>query len=486
MPVDDTNLRDWVDTFSVTPSQILPLLEHVLARTKAHGTPKRALAPFIWGPPGIGKTDLIRSVAALRYSRLVSMHLAQYDPTDLKGIPINVNGKVVWMPTSYLPQQKRVRDITTQQHVADFAYATDVAVYLFDRDGKEVARWNDPTLSDMNGPVEGGVTISRSGNLWTITLGQLPGPDYELLVVDKAVIFLDELSAADPSTQNAALQLVLDRRVGEYDVPFGVPIIAAGNREEDGAFVQTMSAPLINRIAQFTLRPDWEDWVEWAVQNDIHPHIIGMIAWKKNDALLDFDASQNAANGQNAFPSPRSWAFLSDQYLTLDEFERMSTKATPELRRMEAERLRTALFSGIIGAKWASDFVGYLGIMADMPSIDDIVAGKNPEMKKVERSQSFGFLYALLYTMVDLFEKHYDPKLKDKQPKEWTEGRDNILGYIAENFDASSGGWFAATLYTKSKISSEVTSLMGAKDSGTARFAAKYLAVFKRIGTHRV
>ena len=67
-----------------------------------------------------------------------------------------------------------------------------------------------------------------------------PMPGYTLHVAEKAVIFLDELSAADPSTQNAALQLCLDRRVNEYDVPFGVPILAAGNREDDGAFVSTI------------------------------------------------------------------------------------------------------------------------------------------------------------------------------------------------------------------------------------------------------
>ena len=46
-----------------------------------------------------------------------------------------------------------------------------------------------------------------------------------------AIVFLDELNSAAPAVQAAAYQLILNRRVGQYHLPKGVSIVAAGNRD---------------------------------------------------------------------------------------------------------------------------------------------------------------------------------------------------------------------------------------------------------------
>ena len=47
------------------------------------------------------------------------------------------------------------------------------------------------------------------------------------------ILFLDELNSAPPSVQASAYQLILDRKVGEYELPDGWAIVSAGNRESD-------------------------------------------------------------------------------------------------------------------------------------------------------------------------------------------------------------------------------------------------------------
>jgi len=91
----------------------------------------------------------------------------------------------------------------------------------------------------------------------------------------RGVIFLDELNVAPPLVQNTALQLVLDRRLGEYELPEGATIIAAGNREME-AFVHRMSPPLLNRFIHIDFEVDNDEWAKWAVQNEITPQIIGL------------------------------------------------------------------------------------------------------------------------------------------------------------------------------------------------------------------
>jgi MoxR-like ATPase len=43
---------------------------------------------FIWGPPGIGKSDLVASVAEKRGMALIDFRMALRDPTDIKGFPM--------------------------------------------------------------------------------------------------------------------------------------------------------------------------------------------------------------------------------------------------------------------------------------------------------------------------------------------------------------------------------------------------------------
>ena len=45
-----------------------------------------------------------------------------------------------------------------------------------------------------------------------------------------AIILMDELSSAPMSVQAAALGLVLERRINDYELPKGVMMVAAGNR----------------------------------------------------------------------------------------------------------------------------------------------------------------------------------------------------------------------------------------------------------------
>ena len=44
----------------------------------------------------------------------------------------------------------------------------------------------------------------------------------------EGILFLDELNSAAPAVQSSAYQLILDRRIGEYELPDGWAIVAAG------------------------------------------------------------------------------------------------------------------------------------------------------------------------------------------------------------------------------------------------------------------
>lgn len=119
-------------------------------------------------------------------------------------------------------------------------------------------------------------------------------------------LFLDELNACSHEVQKAFYSLILEKRVGEYQMPEGSIVVGAGNRAEDSAIVKPMSSALINRMFHIELRASHRDWLEWAGEAEIHPWILDYIR-NRPDHL-----HQKPPKTEEPFSSPRSWHILSD------------------------------------------------------------------------------------------------------------------------------------------------------------------------------
>ncbi len=159
----------------------------------------------------------------------------------------------------------------------------------------------DVRLSQMEPSDLRGIPFREKGGVEWATPSMLPD---EQRHGPKGILFLDEINSAPPSVSAAAYQLILDRRLGEYKVPDGWAIFAAGNRQGDRGVTYQMPAPLANRFSHFELDVHLDDWVAWAYQNDIDERLIAFLRFRP-ELIFDFDPAHNPV----AFPSPRSWEF---------------------------------------------------------------------------------------------------------------------------------------------------------------------------------
>lgn len=177
-----------------------------------------------------------------------------------------------------------------------------------------------------------------------------PG-DYPTL--PNTVWHLDEFSAASRQTQLASLQLLLENRIGEYVAPPGTFICLSGNRSQDRAHAEKMSAAIINRICNITLVPDLDDWTTWACASGVDIRVIAFLRYRPG-LLSDFDGK--TWDGASGFASPRSWEFVSNL---------MGTEPPPAIRM--------ALLAGLVGSGAAAEFSGFLGVYDRIPSLDGIL-----------------------------------------------------------------------------------------------------------------
>jgi hypothetical protein len=171
----------------------------------------------------------------------------------------------------------------------------------------------------------------------------------------QGILFLDEITSAPPSVSAAAYQLILDRRLGEYQVPQGWAIFAAGNRQGDRGVTYTMPAPLANRFSHFDVDAHLDDWVAWAYQHRIDERVIAFLRFRP-ELLFDFDPAHNPM----AFPSPRSWEFA---HRSLQKFG-----GKPDLLQ--------GTLQACVGPAAGIELTAFVNSLDKMPDLDDIVAGK--------------------------------------------------------------------------------------------------------------
>jgi len=293
---------------------------------------------FLWGPPGIGKSEVVAEITEELGGLMIDLRMAQMEPTDIRGIPFfnKELGKMDWAPPIDLPDE----ELASQYPIV--------------------------------------------------------------------CLFLDEMNSAAPGVQAAGYQLILNRQVGKYKLPDNVVIVAAGNRESDKGVTYRMPMPLANRFLHLEMRADFASWQNWAVNKGIHKDVVGYLSFAKQD-LYDFDSKSSS----RAFPTPRSWCFVSD--LLNDDDTDSDTLFN--------------LVAAAVGEGLAVKFMAHRKIAGQMPEPSDILAGKVKDLKVKEISAMYSLTISMCYELKDALD---NKKVNNKQ---FHEMADNFFTYIMANFE---------------------------------------------------
>lgn len=300
---------------------------------------RRKRPVFLWGPPGIGKSELVHDIGDEMNAWVIDLRMALLDPTDLRGIGF------------YNPQTNTM----------DWAPPVDLPTH------EQASKYKH------------------------------------------VILFLDEMNSAPPSVQAAAYQLILNRRIGQYKLPDNVVIIAAGNRETDKGVTYRMPAPLTNRFVHFEMRVDYDSWLNWAIQHNIHSDVIGYLSQHKMDL---FDFAPNSSS--RSFATPRSWTFVSEIL-----GESMSDKQIVDI------------ISGTVGEGIAHKFIGHRKWSGQLPTASDVVEGKVTDLKVSEISAVYTLMINICYEL-----KNRVDAANGKGDDKWHSYVDNMLRYILDNMNA--------------------------------------------------
>jgi hypothetical protein len=165
-----------------------------------------------------------------------------------------------------------------------------------------------------------------------------------------------------------------------------------------------MPSPLANRFVHIELAVDFDDWFQWAVDNNIHKDVVGYLTFSKKD-LYDFDPK----SASRSFATPRSWSFVSE--LLDDKLDDNTT---------------TDLVAGSVGEGLGVKFMAHRKVASSMPNPTDILAGKVKEMNTSEISAMYSLTVSLCYELKES---------SDKNDKKFDSKVNNFLRFAMDNFE---------------------------------------------------
>ncbi len=193
------------------------------------------------------------------------------------------------------------------------------------------------------------------------------------------IIFLDEITAAEPRMQATSYQLILDRRIGPHVLPDKWMVIGAGNAPEDGAISYKMGSALADRFVHIQVEANANDWITWAVENEIHPSVLTFIKVKPD--FLNSVQGQTKSS-QLISPSPRSWARVSQI-----------------MQHVDNKVCNSILINGVIGDATAVEFIHTMEEISELPSMETLLTYKSPKDAIKLIPKKMACLYGLAYSL---------------------------------------------------------------------------------------
>lgn len=217
-------------------------------------------------------------------------------------------------------------------------------------------------------------TTKDLGDITIPKMNQLDNADYVSYATNEElgahhknpiILMIDEYGKANPAVKNALLRVMLERKIGGYELHPDSLVFATTNLGAEG--VGDLLPPHArNRITVITARkPDNMEWIEWGINNGVDHTLLG---WCKDNPHLfhgfedvkdpdDNPYIYHPKQQRTAFVTPRSLEAASDWLKTREHFD---------------DQTLTGLLMGTIGERGAMDLMAFVKLSDQLPSLQSI------------------------------------------------------------------------------------------------------------------
>lgn len=238
-----------------------------------------------------------------------------------------------------------------------------------------------PTIESYMGVNNKGEKIERKTTIYAVH-NKLREIDDEISKGKTVLLFIDEINRCEHTVQQELMNLILNREINGYKLYEGVKILAAMNPSSkyDPDFdyqVVDMDAAQENRFVWLYMKPDYMQWLDWAMDTGIEQKVIEFIS--------TFPEYLHKINEDDINATPRSYERISNIY-----------KVYKDKKDLISRSVFLSVIKGNVGKLIAEEFVSFIeSDYSPLISYEDVFSGDflNESVKERVKKESHTRLY---------------------------------------------------------------------------------------------
>lgn len=409
-----------------------------------------AVTPLLSGPHGIGKTQIVHQVAKALGGKCYTIDGSVLSEGDAVGLPFaskTTNGTTEVRFTKYYVFNQL---FNTEIEIFKKAATTGLMGGKIKIDMQENGEYylTQPGLDGKPVKTLMSTPLSRvqdgEDNAYKIN-GLTPENRMKLIEsgeIGLTIVFIDELNRTEMQTMKQLMNIILNRTVNGYDIPWWAQLVAAINPCSQNSVYATneMDPAQTDRFLKIKVDANLNDWIDYCLSKGLNTDVVEAVAISEP---IFKQVDKSLIDSGEMFPSPRSWEMCIHIYSTIHEVNNTRFFTREEKGKVKDD-LRS-LFIAKVGDAAARTCLENINNKANTIKPEEIFTAKAPKVDPAVMSKYKGLkafsqkiiadnVVRWLCDNICSFEKGNlasDPKGKERY--------DNLCGQIKEFTTALDG-----------------------------------------------
>jgi MoxR-like ATPase/soluble cytochrome b562 len=399
-----------------------------------------ALTMLLSGPHGIGKTQIVHAAAKSIGGKALVVEGGSLKEGEITGLPfasptLDGGSEVRFVPYFIISNiqkvEKEYHRIAREEGFLGGAIKLEGDAIIVKEDGK-IKKFSVPTKIER--------LINGELNDWKF--GEELEPETKLKLIESGEIkpiflFIDELNRTETQTMKELMNIVLNRNINGYDLPWWVTVVGAVNPSSQNSTYATneMDDAQKDRFLKIVVNAKIDEWVDYALNAKLNNDIVAAVATADDIFMRNEKGYQDT---DEMSPSPRSWEMVSYIYESIEKFNN-SKLFTSEEKKKDEEDLR-ALINGKVGATAGRTLLAAIANKENNIKPSEIINGKSDKIEesivaKFNRQKPLrrkitadNVVRHIANTIVDFEEKRKSTKIEEK--KQYVNYKEQVKEFV--------------------------------------------------------
>lgn len=345
-----------------------------------------AITPLLIGSHGIGKSQILNKVAADLGGKCLVIEGGSLGEGEITGLPaafktFDGSTELQFVPYYQIHKIQSMEKLYYDKAKNGFMdgkvkLMPDGTIYTELTKGEKKVY---PARDELDIVSEGGINKYKFGENLDVNVKLALIESGEIKPV---ILFIDELNRTEQQVMKELMNIILNRSVNGYDLPWWVQIVSAINPcSQDSVYATNeMDDAQKDRFLQLHVNAKIEDWIDYANDVGLNKEVLeGIVATE--EIFMPVASRKNAINQEDEVtPTPRSWEMVSNLFDTIYTFNDSKYFSSDEKKSVDDD-LQT-LVKGKVGSAAGRTFFQNLADKSQTIKPQDILNGDSADLDK--------------------------------------------------------------------------------------------------------